>query len=47
MRRSEAQSFESVDFVHGFEQLHKWTFCRSRFGKFVPAVQVYDLPEQV
>src|SRR5436309_14954841 len=45
MRRSKAQSLQAFDFVHGFQQLHKWTFIIN-LRKFVPAIQVHDLPEQ-
>ena len=45
MRRSKAQSLQVFDFVYGFQQLHKWTFIIN-LRKFVPAIQIHDLPEQ-
>src|SRR6266699_2407783 len=45
MWRGKTQSLQSIDLVHGFEQLHKWTFIIDP-RRFVAAVQVHDLPEQ-
>src|SRR6478752_7887521 len=45
MRRSEAQTFQTVDRVDGFEQLHEWTLAFDGW-KFVPAIKVHDLAEQ-
>ena len=54
MRRSKAESFETLDFVHGLQQLHERTFLRagvsdpgySYGSKLVTAVQVHNLSEQ-
>ena len=45
MRRSKAEPLQSVDPVHRFEQLHKWTFIVDLWNS-VPPVQIHDLPEQ-
>ena len=54
MWRRKAESFEPVDFVHSFEQLHKRAFFASGVSdpgysyssKLVTAVQIHNLPKQ-
>src|SRR4051812_17543404 len=45
MRRSEAQTLQTVDRVHSFEQLHEWTLAVDCW-EFMPAKEVHDLAEQ-
>src|SRR5207249_11378060 len=45
MWRRKAESFEPVDFVHSFEQLHKRAFAAA-LRKLMAAVQIHDLPKQ-
>ena len=45
MRRSEAKTLQTLDFVDGIKQLHKWTLIAD-LRKLVTAVEVYDLTEQ-
>src|SRR5438105_15747012 len=54
MRRSKAESFETIDFVHGLQQLHERAFFAAGVirqlpdysSKFVTAVQIHNLSEQ-
>ena len=45
VRRSEAKTLQTLDFVDGIEQLHKRTLIAD-LRKLVTAVEVYDLTEQ-
>src|SRR5438094_3342215 len=45
MRRCEAQSFETIDRMHGFEQLHKRRFLVD-LREFVPPIKIHDLSKQ-
>ena len=45
MRRRKTETLKTIDRMHRFEQLHKWTFAIA-FLKVVPTIQIHDLTEQ-